>query len=40
MEPLTIWNELSYFDGLLFSVWIGIMYYGKNLIDDWFGKNK
>jgi hypothetical protein len=36
--PLEAWNNLSYFDGIMFTVWLGILYYGKNLIDQWFGK--
>jgi len=36
---VTAWNELSYLDGILFTVWLGILYYGKCWIDNYF-KNK
>lgn len=36
MELGSIWNELSYLDGLLFTIWIGILYYGKCRIDHHF----
>ena len=35
----TAWNELSYLDGILFTVWLGILYYGKCWMDNYF-KNK
>ena len=38
MDPLSAWVSLWYVDGILFSVWLGILYYGINLIDQWFGK--
>jgi len=34
--PLAAWNELSYLDGMLFTVWLGILYYGKCWIDSKF----
>ena len=36
MDVLTAWEELSYFDGILFTVWLGILYYGKCWIDSKF----
>ena len=36
MDMLDIWNELSWTDGVLFSAWLGIMYYGKAWIDHRF----
>ena len=36
MDAVQIWNELGYFDGIIFSVWLGILYWGKCYIDDWF----
>jgi hypothetical protein len=33
---VTAWNELSYLDGILFTVWLGILYWGKCWIDSWF----
>jgi hypothetical protein len=36
MNFLDIWHELSYTDGMMFSLWIGIMYYGKCRIDHKF----
>ena len=38
MEILEIWNNLGYEDGLLFSVWVSIMYYIKCWIDSKFSK--
>ena len=36
MDSLSVWNELSYLDGILFTVWLGILYYGKCWIDSKF----
>ena len=36
MNFLDIWHELSYTDGMMFSLWVGIMYYGKCRIDHKF----
>ena len=36
MDPLSAWNELTWFDGFLFTVWLGILYYGKCWIDNHF----
>ncbi len=33
---VTAWNELSYFDGILFTVWLGILYSGKLFLDNLF----
>jgi hypothetical protein len=40
MDMLDIWNELSWTDGVMFSVWLGIMYYGKAWIDHRFREKK
>ena len=29
MDFTTAWNELTYIAGILFTVWLGILYYGK-----------
>ena len=36
MDFLTIWNDLSYTDGIMFSVWLGVMYYYKSWVDHRF----
>lgn len=36
MDPVEAWNSLSYLDGIMFTVWLGIMYYGKCWIDSKF----
>ncbi len=37
MESLdSIWNNLSYLDGILLTIWLGILYYGKCWIDNHF----
>ena len=36
MDVLAIWNELTYGDGILFSLWIGVMYFAKCWIDQRF----
>jgi len=36
MDVVSLWEELSYFDGIMFSIWLGIMYFGKCYIDDYF----
>ena len=36
MNFLDVWHELSYTDGMMFSLWVGIMYYGKCRIDHKF----
>ena len=35
-KTLNVWNELTYLDGILFTVWLGILYYGKCWIDSKF----
>lgn len=39
MEVLDIWNDLGYVEGLLFSIWIGLMYWGKCWVDSKFKNN-
>lgn len=36
MDPVNAWMELSYLDGIMFTVWLGILYYGKCWIDSRF----
>lgn len=36
MDPVSAWMELSYLDGIMFTVWLGILYYGKCWIDSRF----
>ncbi len=36
MDPVGAWESLSYVDGVLFTVWLGILYYGKCWIDNKF----
>lgn len=36
MDPVEAWNSLSYFDGVLFTIWLGILYTGKCWIDSKF----
>jgi len=36
MDPVNAWNSLTYVDGVLFTVWLGILYYGKCWIDSKF----
>jgi|TARA_R110001592_G_scaffold82092_1_gene243317 hypothetical protein len=35
---LDAWNDLSYLEGALFTVWLFILYYGKVWIDHRFDK--
>ena len=35
---LDAWNELSYVEGVLFTVWLFVLYYGKCWIDAKFNK--
>ena len=37
---LQVWHELSWFDGAMFTVWLGILYYGKCKIDHHFERLK
>jgi hypothetical protein len=36
MDPIQVWNELGYIDGIMFTIWLGILYYGKCWIDSKF----
>lgn len=36
MDPVGAWNSLTYVDGVLFTVWLGVLYYGKCWIDNKF----
>jgi len=36
MNPVEAWETLSYLDGVLFTVWLGVLYYGKCWIDSKF----
>jgi len=36
MDPIAAWNGLTYVDGVMFSLWLGILYYGKCWIDHQF----
>ena len=33
MDAANLWYELSYLDGILFTIWVGIIYIGKKAID-------
>ena len=33
-------NELGYFEVIEISIWLGVMYFGKCYIDDYFDKCK
>jgi hypothetical protein len=35
MDLVNAWNELSYLDGILFTIWLAILYIGKKKIDKW-----
>jgi hypothetical protein len=36
MNPVEAWETLTYLDGALFTVWLGMLYYGKCWIDSKF----
>ena len=36
MDIVGIWNSIGYIDGVLFTIWLGILYYGKCWIDSRF----
>ena len=36
MDAIEIWNQLGWMDGVLFTIWLGILYYGKCWIDSKF----
>jgi len=35
---LDAWNDLSYIEGVLFTAWLFVLYYGKVWIDNKFEK--
>tara|TARA_R110002096_G_scaffold260374_2_gene453649 strand:+ start:314 stop:454 length:141 start_codon:yes stop_codon:yes gene_type:complete len=37
-EAISVWHGLSYLDGILFTIWLGVLYYGKGWIDFQFQK--
>jgi hypothetical protein len=40
MDPVSAWESLTYFDGIMFSIWLGILYFGKGWIDDYWWRKK
>ena len=38
MDFVEVWNSLGYGDGILFSLWLSVMYYIKSWIDNRFNK--
>ena len=40
MDLTGLWNDLSYWDGLIFSLYIGVMYWCKQWIDDYWWRKK
>ena len=40
MDPIDVWNDLGWVDGVLFTIWIGVIYYGKCWIDYRFNTKK
>jgi len=36
MDPVEAWNQLGWIDGILFTLWLGILYAGKKYIDKFF----
>jgi len=40
MDLVGGWNSLTYVDGLLFSLWIGVLYFLKGAIDDYWWRRK
>ena len=40
MNFFEVWNSLDYIDGILFSFWVGTMYYVKCWIDNKFRAKK
>jgi hypothetical protein len=40
MNFLDAWHQLDYFDGFIFTIWIGLVYYGKCWIDHKFKAEK
>ena len=39
MDLISIWNSFGYVEGILLTVWLGILYYGKCWIDSKFSKD-
>lgn len=39
MDPVSAWDNLSYIDGILFSLWLGLLYWSKGWIDNYW-RNK
>jgi hypothetical protein len=37
---LDAWNDLSYVEGILFTFWLFVLYYGKVWIDSRFEKKR
>ena len=36
MDVAGVWNDLSYIDGIIFTIWIAVIYIGKKTIDQKF----
>lgn len=36
MDVVSAWDNLTYLDGIMFTVWLGILYYGKCWIESKF----
>jgi len=36
MDLIGIWNAFGYLEGILLTIWLGILYYGKCWIDSKF----
>jgi hypothetical protein len=36
MDVVSAWDNLTYLDGIMFTIWIGVLYYGKCWIDSKF----
>ena len=36
MDIISLWNAFGYLEGILVTIWIGMMYYGKCWIDSKF----
>ena len=40
MDVIDTWNGLGWVDGVLFTIWVGVIYYGKCWIDYMFSKKE
>tara|TARA_R100001015_G_C4467009_1_gene51969 strand:+ start:135 stop:260 length:126 start_codon:yes stop_codon:yes gene_type:complete len=40
MDFVSMWNDLTYLDGLIVSFYIGVMYWCKSWIDDYWWRKK